>query len=627
MCGIGGFFTPKSARVWNAEMVMPEFLFVNQLRGRDAVGLFGALQKDPTWVQTIKMAGSADAFLDWKVPHERFLKKAEDFKFMVAHNRAATIGAKDDVKAAHPHEVGKIILVHNGTLTNFPKGNFISDSHWFTHELNEHEGNFIDAEKQVYGPYAFVWHDGYDNTLNFARNGGRPLHFVKCFDDSTWFASEPAMLELILPRKHKTIDKRWALAENVWIKVDMEGNTVEREIPRGMQEGKIIRELTYEQWNNEPEQKRAAVTVHYGRREAKLWDHLEDEHFYEGRGPRPLPMPVAQPTSASSQAAGDGKPRVIKFEAWNGMAAKDSVYFYPKVFREGTGGKGVIIEGAFMVWDGKIGVEFQKGVRVIARVETDNPPAHMNYLMGFDCVWEAEITAIVENLTFERVLIYARLAEPHDMITTETASFTVDEVQDAWDATYNKGVASASEVAEYQEKKCEWCDAGESQGMCFVGEVERQDPICARYCLFERKGQGRAVVEHPTCEAGGALEGDPSVDPAVCSVGTSPAKATNVYRASDKENFVRVARTPYSVRCECCSTITDVFSEAGVFIYNVAYHTPRQPTQKGGKAVESERMNVCGNCEQGFVQLFQNGATLTLLAKHGYKFHPNVVPC
>jgi hypothetical protein len=309
------------------------------------------------------------------------------------------------------------------------------------------------------------------------------------------------------------------------------------------------------------------------------------------------------------------------------MAAKDSVYFYPKVFREGTGGKGVIIEGAFMVWDGKIGVEFQKGVRVIARVETDNPPAHMNYLMGFDCVWEAEITAIVENLTFERVLIYARLAEPHDMITTETASFTVDEVQDAWDATYNKGVASASEVAEYQEKKCEWCDAGESQGMCFVGEVERQDPICARYCLFERKGQGRAVVEHPTCEAGGALEGDPSVDPAVCSVGTSPAKATNVYRASDKENFVRVARTPYSVRCECCSTITDVFSEAGVFIYNVAYHTPRQPTQKGGKAVESERMNVCGNCEQGFVQLFQNGATLTLLAKHGYKFHPNVVPC
>ena len=104
MCGIIGYIGKKQP---------VEFLIngLKQLeyRGYDSAGI--ALKNDSD-VQIIKSVGKI-SHLEDKIQNEKLI----DSHIGIAHTRWATHGEPNEVNA-HPHQVGKITLVHNGIIEN-----------------------------------------------------------------------------------------------------------------------------------------------------------------------------------------------------------------------------------------------------------------------------------------------------------------------------------------------------------------------------------------------------------------------------------------------------------------------------------------------------------------------------
>lgn len=124
--------------------------------------------------------------------------------FLVGHNRYATMGAKT-AENAHPFVSGKIMLVHNGTLSNqslLPDWkDFEVDSANICHAIDK-QG--IDKTlQQLDGAFTLVWYNDEEKTLNIIRNEERPFHLARTSGGSWFGASEEEMLMWIIQRDDK----------------------------------------------------------------------------------------------------------------------------------------------------------------------------------------------------------------------------------------------------------------------------------------------------------------------------------------------------------------------------------------------------------------------------------------
>ena len=201
MCGIVGYITlTNETRVLSKEKFFKEALFADTLRGKDSTGIM-QLTDDFRW-SWVKHCISGDKF----VKEKSFLAREVKAWCAVGHNRAATSGSiiTDN---AHPFMHEDIILVHNGTLRtthNLPHVNhkLKVDSDLLTFNISQVEPHkAYEILGKIQGAYALVWFDTRDETVNFARNDERPMHFgVSSTDDMLMFASDGHLLNFCSQR-------------------------------------------------------------------------------------------------------------------------------------------------------------------------------------------------------------------------------------------------------------------------------------------------------------------------------------------------------------------------------------------------------------------------------------------
>ena len=203
MCGIVGVVRAGWSPVPSVEKVMADLLYFDTVRGHCGTGV--ALINMKNECSVFKRALPGYDFLR-TIQWERAEDEVKLSRVVIGHNRASTIGSAKDVNC-HPFSFqgddSEIVLVHNGTLTNYHN---VSPAK-FHHEVDSaHAAAAIaqygaeEALKRITGWYVFVWYDLKRKTFNIARNQNRDIAW--CFDKggNMWYASEWQMLDFALSR-------------------------------------------------------------------------------------------------------------------------------------------------------------------------------------------------------------------------------------------------------------------------------------------------------------------------------------------------------------------------------------------------------------------------------------------
>lgn len=209
MCGLAGILT--TTRQVYADDFLSDSFVANMLRGVDSSGIVNIDLTDSTY-HLHKLPVSGLFFKDDKIT-KRIMSYATAAKSLtMCHVRAATVG-NVTVSNAHPFEIVKentdvLLGTHNGTLTGWRTSStargYDVDSEWALSRIAE-EG--IDAFKEIFGAYAFVWWDGSDTgVLHMARNKERSLYVAMLKDGGMAYASEAGMLYWLLERNHMKIN-------------------------------------------------------------------------------------------------------------------------------------------------------------------------------------------------------------------------------------------------------------------------------------------------------------------------------------------------------------------------------------------------------------------------------------
>lgn len=194
MCGIVGIINQDAAfgnykARNNLCKAFDDMLWADMLRGMDGTGIMQYTSKGT--IDTLKCGGNPidlssvkgySALVNWS-----------DVAFAtIGHNRSSTRGKSNDANA-HPFTEEHITLVHNGTLTYFPKeyGHQDPDHNVDSKALTKMiaDMGFLKAVDEFAGAYACVWFDSKEKTINFARNFERPLARVS-FAEGLAIASE-----------------------------------------------------------------------------------------------------------------------------------------------------------------------------------------------------------------------------------------------------------------------------------------------------------------------------------------------------------------------------------------------------------------------------------------------------
>lgn len=202
MCGIVGYISKfdGSFRA-EREKFFIEALVMDTLRGWDSTGIIHV--HDQFSVGSMRAVQPGPQF----VRNKRFTTADTNGWAAIGHNRAATHGAVKQANA-HPFRCGDVTLVHNGTVrnkgSNMPKQDkrIEVDSHVVALNLAavapEKAGDVL---KLIDGAYALAWTDARDESINFVRNGQRPLHFgVNKAGTIMYFMSEDGMLRAVSDR-------------------------------------------------------------------------------------------------------------------------------------------------------------------------------------------------------------------------------------------------------------------------------------------------------------------------------------------------------------------------------------------------------------------------------------------
>lgn len=474
MCGIAGFFKPGSGAAWMADQIMAEAVLSNQLRGRDAVGMFGQL-KGESHIEWLKMVGPADEWHKWDQPHKRFYKTAEKFRFIVAHNRAATVGAADSKEAAHPHKTEHITLVHNGTLnmSSKEKEDFISDSAMVAHMM-EQETDFSKIEEQLNGPYAFVWHDSRDDTLNFVRNAGRPLGFIEQGNGTVWFASEPKMMEWLLTRRNQTVVKVTPLDEFTHVKLMPDGSLRETKVETPTTVYYREKSEIVESFYDTEEGKLTLERIMQGN--VRDWDHTSVVC-----GPtapvKLLPASISRSihrrggasTAPATFVDTDRREKEVQVmrDGWCSMNKGTKVYFYPLTIQPSVLPKQqhrTQLYGPLLLWNDQGDVEFVGGVEVRGRLleeidgkEGDTIEQTNNRIAAMyksELIHEGVIANITKDLKRKKVTLWIKDSTPQDWWSFEDFNVKPAQARAAAAQEYDMATLEepASEVAGSEKK-------------------------------------------------------------------------------------------------------------------------------------------------------------------------------
>ncbi len=199
MCGIvfvHGYIGLSERRAFN---MLPK---LDTTRGSHSTGILSVDSALETCV--VKSKGTpwdlykTDAYHKWDNTH--FGIGDPMCTLLLGHNRYATTG-KINKKNAHPFHEGKIIGVHNGTLTDqsllVDSDKYAVDSQNIFHHMNEKGEK--DAIELLDGAFTLAWVNEEDKTFNLVRNKQRPMHYAISKDGRTVFgASEIWMLIVAL---------------------------------------------------------------------------------------------------------------------------------------------------------------------------------------------------------------------------------------------------------------------------------------------------------------------------------------------------------------------------------------------------------------------------------------------
>lgn len=221
MCGIVGILNLDYTTRPGLEKYFKEALYCDTLRGPDSTGIFAVPKKDEE-VAVAKRALSAQYFMG-TADAKSILKDLRPYKFVIGHNRWATAGEVND-QMAHPFKFGDITLVHNGTLDwwdNLPDGKtFESDSMAIANCMNVWGPK--KTLENLQGDFALVWYDEKNDTLNFASNETRPLHFATIEGSSSGIiASEELMLRWLADRAKLELETVYSVSSGVMISIDL----------------------------------------------------------------------------------------------------------------------------------------------------------------------------------------------------------------------------------------------------------------------------------------------------------------------------------------------------------------------------------------------------------------------
>lgn len=206
MCGVIGIAALNNIGIGYKEReVLRDMIVADSLRGSEGTGVM--VMNENQEVRMMKQAGDPFSLFrnkGWK----DFIDPAYDKDrprdlMVVGHNRWASMGAINTYNA-HPHQAGRITLVHNGTLQLHSRLPDIRkcdvDSEALARGIDQMG---IDrAIGGTYGAYAIIYFNSEDGTVNLLRNEERPLCFsVEPDANRLLFASEPGMLKWIAARR------------------------------------------------------------------------------------------------------------------------------------------------------------------------------------------------------------------------------------------------------------------------------------------------------------------------------------------------------------------------------------------------------------------------------------------
>lgn len=171
MCGLIGVVSNTKSGLFTVDAeIFSSMLVINSLRGFHSTGAFAIkLRENETeWAKTL-----GSPYMAFNTPS---FKKILDnihirYRSVIGHGRYATRGNVIE-ENAHPFEVGKITLVHNGTLVNghkFPEFHkFPVDSQFFAWYVNEH--GIEKAYRDIEGAIATIFYNKETDSLQAIRN-------------------------------------------------------------------------------------------------------------------------------------------------------------------------------------------------------------------------------------------------------------------------------------------------------------------------------------------------------------------------------------------------------------------------------------------------------------------------
>lgn len=206
LCGIIGVMTGSLAR---SEIELWEHLLVvSNLRGSEGAGAIGVSKNGKLW--KAKTTNNGVSLMRTKTYRGMMGLTGQDaVNCLIGHTRQPTRGGVE-LDSVHPHDVDKVIGVHNGTMSQID-GRYLKLAESDSSELYKSiSANGVKkAIEDATGAYALVWIDKDDKTIHFLRNRERPLWFAKvgfgCANGSDpntlYWASERIFLEFALRRK------------------------------------------------------------------------------------------------------------------------------------------------------------------------------------------------------------------------------------------------------------------------------------------------------------------------------------------------------------------------------------------------------------------------------------------
>lgn len=200
MCGLVGFASNSFAPQPMKEL-FKQMLLVDTLRGHHATGV-AAIDTINNSSQIYKRALPGPMFLADPQTEELLFAPRHNFDVYMGHNRWATAGASGDDNNAHPFEHDHIIGCHNGTVRDRTlledNREFVVDSDNVFYHLALN--GLADTVRNLDGAFCLTWYDKSDSSLNFIRNGERPLAFARLQSGCIVWASEKEMLYWLVKR-------------------------------------------------------------------------------------------------------------------------------------------------------------------------------------------------------------------------------------------------------------------------------------------------------------------------------------------------------------------------------------------------------------------------------------------